>query len=233
MFDFLKKIGDSGNSLTFYRLYTQLREWNNQSSYPYMSELPDDIIFPPEFWGKVIQLYKYTRGDGFERAISVFWADGDLILSSVVKGTQKSVKPSGNVVVSYSQSKHEGYATKEVRLDGALYSKKDVYYKKIPQKIEVKYLFNMHTHPPHKRPDGTTYYSFFSAQDIKSLIQSKAVITGMIGDKLWMLFRTKNTPTNVDQLTDAQINMEFLIRELHISVYTCEFKGKLRKVELN
>lgn len=228
--DSIKNIfwGDKGgSSMSFYQLYSKLREWKAKKVYPYDYELPEAISFPPEFWKEVIKLYKYTRGDKLERAISVFWADGDLIFSSVVKGNEKSVTPSNNVRVSYTPSRNEGYYTKEVFVDNKQTLKREIYKTKVPQQIEVKYLFNMHTHPPHENGE-TTFYTFFSLQDIKSLLSSNAIITGMIGDKLWLLFRTYKTPAQPPaDWTDANMNVANLTENMGIVVYSGDFKGKL------
>ena len=232
MFDLFKNFGSS-DSISFFKLYNNLRAWQDAGRFPAEYELPEAISFTEDFWKRVIKLYKYTRADGFERAIAVFWADGDLILSSDILGNRKAVTPKSNVSVLYSASRHKGYLRKEVFLNDKLYSRKDVYEKKVPRQIEVKYLFNMHTHPPHEGADGQNFYTYFSAQDIKSLLASKAVITGMIGDKLNILFRTSSTPSSADQITDQQINMEFLVRELHIAVYQGDFKSKVKRVTIN
>jgi hypothetical protein len=76
---------------------------------------------------------------------------------------------------------------------------------------------------------GVGYYNFFSAQDIKSLIKSNVVITGLVTDKLWILIRTNKTPNNLDHLTDKDITIEKL-NELEIGVYSGEFYKKLEKL---
>lgn len=220
--------GSTPNNYTFYQLYSKMRKWGKTEGYPYEYQLPEHISFPSEFWAQVIKLFKATRSDGYERAISVFWADGELILSSAIKGTTSSVTPSANIRVSYVPTKKREYWSREVHLDGKLYSKKDVYYKKAPKKIEVVYLFNMHTHPPHKREDGTSYYAFFSVQDLKSLTKSTAAITGMIGDKLWILIRTNNTPNHIS-LEQRDVTVENLSKQLHLGVYSGEWKTKLKR----
>ncbi len=218
----------SSNRMSFYQLYNKLRKWNDSRLYPNSYELPDEMTFPTDFWHEVIKLYNLTRQDEFERAIAVFWADGELILSSTIKGNRRSVTPRSGVEVKYSHSIHKGYFTKEVFLDGKKYSSREVYHKNAPSKIEVKYLFNMHTHPPHEMTDGSKYYSFFSAQDIRSLLISKVIITGMIGNKLWLLVRTSRTPSVLDSsINDPKINMEFLYKELHIEIYSGEFNSIL------
>jgi hypothetical protein len=99
----------------------------------------------------------------------------------------------------------------------------------VPKEIEIEYLFNMHTHPQHKNSSGVGYYNFFSAQDIKSFINSNTVITGLVTDKLWLLFRTNKTASNLDYLTDKDITIEKL-NELELGVYSGEFYKKLNTV---
>ncbi len=216
--------------MSFYQLYSRIRKWKDSNVYPNSYELPNEISFPPDFWTEIIKLYKYTRSDEFERAITVFWADGELILSSAIRGNRQSVTPKSNVSVKYIPSRHQGYYTKEVYLNDKKYSSKDIYHKNVPKQIEVKYLFNMHTHPPHQMTDGSMFYSFFSVQDIRSLLDSQAIITGLIADKFWLLCRTSKTSSGIgDNIQDAQINMEFLCKELHIEIYSGDFKSTLQR----
>lgn len=220
--------GPTSNNYSFFQLYSKMRKWGKTEGYPFEYQLPKSITFTSEFWTQVIRLFKTTRADGHERAISVFWADGELVLSSAIKGTTTSVTPSTNIRVSYLPTHKREYWRREVYLDGKIYSKKDVYYKKAPKKVEVQYLFNMHTHPPHRREDGSSYYSFFSVQDLKSLTKSTAAITGMIGDKLWILIRTNNTPQQIS-IEQQDITVENLIKQLHLGVYSGEWKAKVKK----
>ena len=87
----------------------------------------------------------------------------------------------------------------------------------------------MHTHPQHRDNNGVGYYNFFSAQDIKSFINSNVAITGLITDKLWMLIRTNRTPKNLDNLQDKDITVEKL-KELEIGIYSGEFNKNLTKI---
>jgi len=65
------------------------------------NNLPSSITFPEDFWKDVFKIYKQTNQDGLERAIALFWADGELVLTSVVKGDDQSVRSSHNVRVNY------------------------------------------------------------------------------------------------------------------------------------
>jgi hypothetical protein len=221
----------SDNSTTFYQLYNKMIDWKKANVLPYTYNLPSSISFPTDFWQKIVKIQKETFSDGNERAVSIFWADGDLIVSPIDKGDEKSVKSRGQVSVEYKKHPTKNdYLRKYVYLNSSLYKKEDIYYKKVPKKIDVSYLFNMHTHPQHKDNLGNTYYGFFSAQDIKSLVNSTGIITGLITDKLWILIKTNKTPTNLDSLEDRQVTEEYLVNNLNIGVYSGEFYKKLVKL---
>ncbi len=167
-------------SSSFYEFYKRMVKWRESNVYPFSQNLPSSISFPDDFWSDVIDLYKETIKDGLERAISVFWADDELVITSIVRGSETSVSSNHSVNVRYvpHPTKKE-YLRKELLVDGSVKKRKDVYFKKVPKKVTVEYLFNMHTHPPYPMSSEEKKYSFFSAQDIRSLISSKAIISGL------------------------------------------------------
>lgn len=226
MLDFLFK---SNKSTSFYTLYKKIVKWRESNVYPFSYNLPSTISFPEDFWKDILRIYKETKSDGLERAISLFWADNELVVTSTVIGDEKSVKSSHSVNVRYEKhpTKKE-YLRKLVTMDGKTIKKRDIYYKKVPKKISVEYLFNMHTHPSHKGQDGSLSYNFFSVQDIRSLISSKAIITGLVTDRLWLLVRTSDTPNTV-ALSDESISVESLKEEMMFGVYVADFKKKAVK----
>lgn len=225
-----KTLFGSDDTTTFYQLYNKLRGWKEANVFPSEYNLPKEISFPTDFWDRITKIQKQTVGDGNERAISIYWADGDLVVSPIVTGNDKSVTTRGNISVKYSpHPTRKEYYRKEVILNSSVYKRTDVYYKKAPKEVQVSYLFNMHTHPQHMDTLGNPYYNFFSAQDIRSLLSSNVAITGLITDKLWILIRTNITPSNIDKLEDKDINIETLNNTLHIGVYCGEFYKKLSK----
>ncbi len=226
----LKTLFGPSNTTTFYQLYNKMRKWKESNVFPYGYNLPKEISFPSDLWEKIAKLNKQTVSDGNERAVSIYWADGDLVVSPITIGNEKAVTTNSNVSVKYSQHPtRKEYARKEVFLNNSVYKRSDIYYKKIPKKIEVAYLFNMHTHPQHQNERGETYYNFFSAQDVKSLIKSQVAITGLITDRLWILIRTSDTPSNIDRVEDRDMNIEYLNNTLHIGVYSAHFNKKLTR----
>jgi hypothetical protein len=218
------------DTTTFYTLYNKLKDWKKAQVYPYTYNLPKTVSFPKDFWDRIVGIQKNTLKDGNERAISIYWVDGELVLSPISKGDSRSVNNRGNISVKYEKHPtRKGYLRKEIILNSNIYKKTDIYYKKVPKKIEIEYLFNIHTHPLHRNSNGVEYYNFFSAQDIKSFITSNVVITGLVTNKFWLLFRTNKTPNSLEYLQDRDITIEKL-KKLEIGVYSGEFNKILEKV---
>ena len=222
--DFFSK----NSSSSFYDFYKRMVKWKESKVYPFQYNLPSSISFPSDFWNDVIAVYKDTLRDGLERALSVFWADGELVVTSVVKGDETSVKSNHNLNVKYSpHPTRKGYLRKEIYLNGKLLKRKDIYHKNIPKKVTVEYLFNIHTHPKSSNTE-TVSYSFFSKQDVSSLLSSGAIISGLVTDRLWLLVRTSESPIS-PVLEDGQISAETLKDQMKFVVYEAEFKKKAIK----
>jgi hypothetical protein len=112
-----------------------------------------------------------------------------------------------------------------VNLNGDVYSKRIVDVKKIPKKIEVSYLFYLHTHPPYKNPVSSTNgssrdYGFFSSVDMKGFLTSSSCMTGLVTDRLWVVLKTNDSPKKFDFPEDLRITPEFLIQTFKMRVYS-------------
>ena len=232
LFDFI--FGSSRVTTTsFEQLREKIVNLRKENIYPFTFNFPQAINFPSDFWNQLMNIYRNTRSDGLERAFSLFWADGEVIFTEVKTGTDKMVKSGGSISVKYSHhpTKKE-YARKELYVDDKLIKKRDIYYKSVPKTLDVQYLFNIHTHPIHTNEKKESYYNFFSAQDIKSLISSKAIMTGLITDKLWILIRSDKTPDNLDNLLDSSVTPQYLEETLYMGVYRADFNKKAYRFRL-
>lgn len=228
MFNWLRNLFEDNSipSVTFIEFYRKLTSLKQVGIYPYEYNLPQAINFSEVFWKEIIDIHKMTLKDGLEREISVFSVDGDLIFTSVVKGNENSVKSGHNVSVKYvPHPTRKGYFRKEIYLDGSIYKRIDVYYKKVPKKIVVEYLFNLHTHPKHVLENNEVYFSFVSKQDIVSLLQSNAIVTGLVTDRLWLFVRTDKTPDSI-LMDEKDITVESLKINMKIVIYMAEFFKK-------
>lgn len=206
----------------FYYLREKLLYWNESQNYPSFDMLPAAISFPSSFWSRVTEIHRHTMGDNHERAISVWWADGDLVVTDSIRGGVANVNiPRQKITVMYKPiSGNNQYVEKVVDVNGKVYSKRRVEYRKVKgRQIEVRFLFSMHTHPPY---ESTGKFSFFSATDINSFLGISAAITGLVTDKLWLLIKT-NKSAKANSLTDHEITPESLIDQLGLKLYRGEF----------
>ncbi|HVX93211.1 MAG TPA: hypothetical protein VHA74_03820 [Candidatus Dojkabacteria bacterium] len=221
---------DNLRAISYYRLYSLLLQWAKDRRKPYSYELPNGISFPEDFWKNIVNLYHLTDTNGNERAVSVFWADGDLIFSTITEGNEKMVKSNSQVKITYTPKPNNNqYYTKEVFVDGKRYLTKEIYYKNLPQKIDITYLFNIHTHPAHSL-NGQKQYGIFSAQDIKSFVNSNALITGLIRDDFTLLFKTTKSIAMAEHLKDQDITEQTLTNKYGFVLYNGRFNQKLFKI---
>ncbi len=220
------------STTSFEQLRKKIVDLRKSNIYPYQENLPQALSFPYDFWKDLVKIYRRTDKDGLERAFSIFWADGEILFTEVKTGTDRMVKSGGSIQVKYSHHPtKKGYARKELYIDEKLEKRKDVYFKNVPKSLEVQYLFNIHTHPKHVKDDNS-YYNFFSAQDIKSLISSKAIVTGLVTDKLWLLIRTSKTPDSVEKLVDSEVNSYYVENILKMGLYRANFSKKVYRYSL-
>jgi len=220
------------STTSFEQLRKKIVDLRKSNIYPYQENLPKALSFPYDFWKDLVKIYRRTDKDGLERAFSIFWADGEILFTEVKTGTDRMVKSGGSIQVKYSHHPtKKGYARKELYIDEKLEKRKDVYFKNVPKSLEVQYLFNIHTHPKHVKDDNS-YYNFFSAQDIKSLISSKAIVTGLVTDKLWLLIRTSKTPDSVEKLVDSEVNSYYVENILKMGLYRANFSKKVYRYSL-
>lgn len=229
LLDFLKEFFGS-NSLRkadFYSLRNKVNDWARSRSYPGYYELPPVITFPAEFWARVAEISRHTRGDGHERAVTVWWADGEYVLTESIRGDAQHVCiPESRILVEYKPIPGTDTADRIVSVNGKVYSKRRVFLSTLRGKknLEVMYLFNLHTHPP--RVDimtGNRVYSLFSSIDLKGFLETPAAVTGLVTDQLWLLFKTKNSPQTFARENSFVATPEILTQELGLKVYRAQF----------
>ena len=232
MCNFLKNMFRSNSipTTSFFSFYQKMAGWKSAKVFPYPFNLPEAISMPESFWKDVIKIYKMTDADGRERAISVWYADKELIVTSVTKGDESSVMTTDSISVRYfPHPTKKGYYRKEVFVNNKREKQTDVFHERAPKKVEINYLFNMHTHPKHIMNDGSIRYSFFSTQDVKSLISSKAIMTGLVTDKLWFLVRTSETSDYIPYKDTDILTVDGLKNDMKLGVYCADFNGKAIK----
>lgn len=211
----------------FYHLRSKLADWGKYRSYPSFHLLPSVLVFPSEFWTRVSEIFRHTSGDGHERAVTVWWADGEFVLTENVRGDTGSVNiPASKIWVQYKPVSGTNRAERIVTINGDVYSKRSLSLHDMSKinNIEVQYLFHMHSHPPHiDSSTGLRTYAFFSSVDLKGFLTSSSAMTGLVTDVLWLLAKTNRSPQDFDGDSSLVTTPEMLTRDLGLMVYRAEF----------
>ncbi len=229
MFEFLSNLFSSNSikKTDFYSIRSKLAEWSRLRSYPAYSVLPSALVFPSEFWSRVTEIARHTRNDGHERAVTVWWADGEFVVTENVRGDTSSVLiPEHKLLVQYKPLQGTKYAERIITVNNDVYSKRtlSLYEMQKIKKVEVHYLFNMHTHPPYiETQSGKHVYSLFSSTDLKGFLTSNAAVTGLVTDVLWILMKTNRSPLDFNGEPSLIVTPEMLTNELGLKVYRAEF----------
>lgn len=218
----------SVSKVPLYSLRDKLKYWSSSRNYPSYYTLPVAISFSYEFWQRIKEIQRHTSIDGHERAIRVWWADDEFVVTESIRGEKARVNlPRQRVSVAYKPIKGTRRAERVVTVDGKVYSKReeDLESLKYKKKIEVSFICNLHTHPPHKNEStGALSYSFFSQTDIKSFMTSSAALTGVVTDVLWLIAKTDLTPMQIPaELSSIALTPEILTDQLKMKVFKAEY----------
>ncbi|MBP9758979.1 hypothetical protein KBD45_04750 [Candidatus Dojkabacteria bacterium] len=170
--------------------------------YPKLSVWPDKIELSGEFSKLNKQVFENTSTTGNEHEISIFYIDGDILASSILKGEKNQVKVKHDVNLAYVPQR-TGVFEKQIYIDGKIVKKYSV--KQVPPKQIVKYMINIHSHPKFKDLKGNENYSFFSVVDMEGFIKSNLLLTGLITDKFWLACKTDRTVTKVGTVGEEMI----------------------------
>lgn len=229
LIEFLQTLLGS-NSLqkrSFSSIRSKVSQWSS-GTYPLYADVPDIIEFSYEFWARVTDIYRHTSKDLHERAIRVWWADGEFVLTESVRGSERDVvMPKQTVTVRFDPVGTDRF-DRVILVDSTIYAKKTMQAVDVAKvkRVEVQFLFNMHTHPPVKDPrTGAPSYPFFSAVDIRGFLRTPSAVTGLVTDKLWLLIKTSKTQSPGVDLQDYMITSEYLRDTLRLKVF-CGTFGK-------
>ncbi|MCA9386241.1 hypothetical protein KC717_06360 [Candidatus Dojkabacteria bacterium] len=159
---------------------------------PAYSFWPGSITLPSDLSQILRKLQRWTKEDGIEYEVSVFYADDDIVLTPVNRGTKWNVKVRHKVSLRY-ETLNEYRCQKIVEADNKVILRKQLPLSSIPKVPTVHLITNFHTHPPDTTRDGEARYSFFSTQDMNILLQSTNFCMGLACDTLWMVCKCDKT----------------------------------------
>ena len=193
--------------MTHYQFFEFLQKWRKFNKKPPASGWPSKIELGRDFWEGAIRLYKYTGSNNHEYETSFFFVDGEIISTPPFKGEESRVTASHSINVKFIP-KDKYYYEKQIIADGKILKRKSVRVNKIPKKIELGFLFNMHSHPVHyleQNGQRLKTYSFFSDVDINSLLRSNYLITALVTDELWLACKTDKVISSVGEVGSSML----------------------------
>lgn len=175
---------------------------NKQTNYPDRDKWPQNVKLHRNVWSQILKLYTYTSTDNTEYEQSFFYVDRDVIVSEPVTGAEHNVSAHHSLEVEYTVEKEE--IIRRVFLDEEVIDEK--YQIEVPpDEKETGFLFNMHSHPIHLNLEGERVYTFFSPADIRTLLNSKSTIIGLVTDKLWLACKTSASLVEVSTKEEQQL----------------------------
>lgn len=177
-----------------------LKKWRDFKRNPPASGWPSEIRLDSKAWEGVQKLYNLTKMDNHEYETSFFFVEGETLLTTPMRGTRDQVSAKHSLQVKYQVNQKKRMYDKQVIIDGKLVSSTPVKPEKLPNQTDVGFLFNIHTHPEHLNAAGQITYSFFSDTDMRTLISSSAMLTGVVTDKLWLACKTDRVISKVGEV---------------------------------
>ncbi len=166
------------------------------------SDYPSDIILDSHVTSSLKSIENYTNSSGnkqqgaagWEYAVTAFFLIDEIYISSAIAGDYSSVSIKNSVDLKPLYKDNNTKVQFELSIGKKKFKTK--YY--ITSELMNGYLYgnvaSFHTHPKYFLSPGTFQYTFFSGQDIISLLSSNAPILGLIaGRKLWLACKTSKS----------------------------------------
>jgi hypothetical protein len=183
--------------MRYNEFYKFLKKWKEFDKYPPKSGWPKQITLDSDAWDGIQRLYNLTQMDNYEYESSFFYVEGDTFITTPQRGTRENVTANHSLQVKYEVNKKRKLYYRNVIIDGKTVSKTAVKPEKLPKKTDIGFLFNIHTHPEHVNYNDQVTYSFFSDTDIRSLLASSAMVTGLVTDSFWLAAKTDSVISQI------------------------------------
>jgi hypothetical protein len=182
-----------------------LKKWRVANRFPPRSGYPRYIYFDDAAWEGINRLYNLTNMDQHEYETSLFYVEGDTFPTTPLRGSTHQVNANHNLEVKYKVNETKRMFERYIIIDGQTQDKSLISPDKLNRNTEAGFLFNIHTHPEHINGNGQTTYSFFSDTDIRSLLGSPAMVTGLITDAFWMVCKTDEAISKVGEVGEEML----------------------------
>ena len=235
--EILKNLFGKSNKWDQHKLVSEIRKWQDSKSLPLESSLPSSFYLSTEFWDSAKRIYTFTYKDKKEHAISLWSIYKQIVVTDVTRGSASKVTTQDRIQVKFDPIKGKQEYTMRVMVNGEQKERRTVKVsdiKKVQQNKELRFLFNIHTHPPHNIEGMLLQneYSYFSQTDLNTLLTGSAPAIGLITDKVIFVFKTRNTPKEHGLGENEHPTREYNRDVLKLVEYEADFVKKLfvRKV---
>lgn len=202
--------------MNYSEFFKFLKKWRDAKRYPPLSVWPREISLDSKAWDGIQRVYNLTRMDGHEYETAFFFVDGDTFLTTPMRGSRDQVTASHSLQVKYEVDQKKRVYYRNVIIDNRVVAKSTIKPTQLNANTQVGYLFNIHTHPQHLNSFEQTTYSFFSDTDIRTLLGSSALISGLVTDRFWLVGKTDKAISTVGEVG------EDLLREISEKAFAGE-----------
>lgn len=221
--------------MNYYQFFKFIQ--NNTAHPPSASSWPGEISFNSDIWSSLKKLFSFTKKDGFEYEVSLFYADGDIVSTKFTRGSREHVIARHQVNLRYVPRAKIRKYEKEIYVDNTLVAKVLKSPGQLPKSSEIGLIFNAHSHPQQEYNDKQVY-SFFSETDLNSLAGGNSISLVLITDEVWIAGKTDKahilTAVEKEKLLLANSvyisngNIEELIKN-HLDIGIVFYRGDIGK----
>lgn len=186
--------------MNFADFFVFLKKWRQAKRYPPASAWPKTIELDTKAWEGIKKLYTLTQMDNFEYETSFFYVGGETFQTTPLRGTRDHVSSSHSLQVKYDVDQKRRVYIQNIVLDGKVVSREVIKPEKLDNNIQAGYLFNIHTHPEHINQHGQQTYSFFSDTDIRTLLASDSLVSGLVTNVFWLVVKNDNAISQIGEV---------------------------------
>lgn len=184
-----------------------------------LSQYPEIISFDSKTVANIKSIHSYTNPtrlfkkdglSGWEYAFSIFFLIDELYISPIISGTYQQVQVAHKVSFKTIPLQNERVSI-EIALDKRTFKSKPYPYERLRSRVNQGFIASFHSHPT-EMVESKAYSSFFSAQDIRSLVYGSIPMLGLVTHTdIWFLGKSKgsqNISVSVLQESSRLLNKE-------------------------
>jgi len=172
----------------FFLFRRKITHWAESGLFPPSYKLPVSVKLSRSLYKTIREIKKNTAIDGSERAVTVLDIDGLLLTTSAIIGESERVLLKHKFKVNYSYERQTQRCFREIYRDDRLIIKDYFMAKNPPRKINLRVLFNIHTHPHGELAN------FFSKTDLEGFLGSQNVpAMVLVASDIWLLLKSNKT----------------------------------------